>query len=129
MSGPWDEIAEALATGAALLEDPISGLNIYATAPAAISVPCLVVRPDEPWREESDDEPMTRKRERYLVLAVASASDGAGAIDLIYRLIRLAESIEGGRIAWRSSSAPVRLIDGGVTYIGASVHLTFSEGR
>lgn len=123
----WHDLAARLTAALEAAEPaPLEGVNVYAVPPEQLTAPALVISPDEPWRAVDLDEPFTRLRERYLVLAVAGASNAAGAFDTLYQLIRAAEAAEGGRFAWVSSSAPIGVSSGGVTYLGASVRMTYS---
>jgi hypothetical protein len=124
---PRSDLAAILA---ALALEAIVDVNIYAAPPAILATPALVIRPDSPWRDLSEQLPFGRIGERYAVVAVVNAgADPGDSVDQLRALVVMVENVQDANPwKWSETTGIVQSAEGGIDYLAATVRLTYMEG-
>lgn len=125
MSGPSADYAQAIRD---LADELVVQVDVHEAPPSQLVVPCIVIRPDNPWMVPSDpDQTFGSIAERYVAMCVVAAGDPISSKDQLRVLVRLARDA-GDLRRWRwietSGIGPVE--DSGIDYLAATVNVTYS---
>lgn len=121
---PWDALAEACTT--TLPE----GVSIYSAPTNQLVPPALVIRPDNPWIEISD-ESWCVDTQRYVAVAVVTASSPKSGMGKLFRISwgvrQAAKGLAGWE--WRSTGSPIIDESTGSAYLAAPIRLTYKNSQ
>lgn len=115
MPSPWAQLPD------------IAGANIYRMPPVGpITVPAIVYAPDVEWIERRQS--YTNWLENYVAVCIVSQS--AGGVDALYDMaLALKAAVDDDRTMaaweWRGVSGIGNIEQAGLTYMGATVRLSF----
>lgn len=118
---PLDDLEAVL--GEVTLPDGVSIIN----GPISqLKPPAVVIRPDQPWLLPSA---MCADEQRYVAIAVVSASTPADGVRKLYAIVKAIKNAVSGAWSWESVSAPVVDETTGSPLLAASVRLRYRNSE
>ena len=117
----WDVLADALEADGAM-----DDVNVYRTATADFVPPAVVIRPGTPWLE-SAGSPYPTDLERYVAVAVVSASSPADSMARLHRMVHtVADIARAEGFGFEEASEPV-LDETNTPALTSALTLTYSN--
>lgn len=112
----------------AVLEDASlpSGTSIISGPRSQIKPDAVVIRPDNPWLVPSK---FCADEQRYVAIAVVSASTPADGVRRIYAIVKAIKNAVSGAWSWESVSAPIIDETTGTPLLAASVRLKYNNSE